>query len=144
MTPYEKIDFVFFDLKDRIQAGGKWGYHTLWHRVQKSPEKGINKTMFDEIIRKLKADDYITETPTDDGQPVYNITFKGLLFDGYGEEQGEAQRENTRLKFLEDRTLLIAERVKTLTVWITVATVIASLYSLLEILDKLFCIYPKR
>ena len=77
MTPLEKIDFVFFYLKDKIQVGGYWGYHNVWNHVKATSEADINETMFKEIIQKLKDDGYITERQIPDAQPVYNLTFTG-------------------------------------------------------------------
>jgi hypothetical protein len=126
MTPFEKIDFVFFYIKDKIQVGGHWGYNNIWNYVERTPEIGINKIMFDEIIKKLKEDGYITEKNIPEAQPVYNMTFKGLLFNGYNQEYKETQKLQQNVASLSSRTFW-------LTVVIALGTLIAAIYYLIEI-----------
>lgn len=130
MTPLEKIDFVFYYIKDKIQVGGNWGYHNIWNYVNATSEADINETMFKEIIQKLKNDGYITEKQIPDAQPVYNLTFTGSLFDGYNKNQVKIQKLSRQTRFL--------------TVVVSIGTGVAAIYYLLEILNHLFCIYPKK
>ena len=129
MTPLEKIDFVFFYLKDKIQVGGYWGYHNIWNYVRTTTEYDINETMFKEIIQKLKDDGYITERQIPDAHPVYNLTFTGSLFDGYNKNQVKIQKLSRQTRFL--------------TVVVSIGTGVAAIYYLLEILNHFFCLYPK-
>ena len=143
MTPHQQIDFIFLHLKEKIQYGGSYGYNNLWFRVEKTPETKINKTLFNEIIERLKQDNLITETKLEDAQPVYHITFKGLLFDGYEKEYELARQEKERLERIEDETLNVSRRMNRLTWIIMIGTAIAALYYLLEILNHWLNIYPK-
>src|SRR5690606_28755231 len=107
MTPLEQIDFVFFYIRDKITTGADWGYFNIWTHVQKTPETKINKTLFDEIILKLKEDGLLTEINNLGSQATYHITFKGLTFNGYVSEQQTLQMEKERLRILDDKTLTL-------------------------------------
>lgn len=130
MTPLEKIDFVFFHIKDKIQVGGYWGYHNIWNYVKATSKADINETMFNEIIQKLKDDGYITEKQIPDAQPVYNLTFTGSLFDGYNKNQVKIQKLSRETRFL--------------TVVVSIGTGVAAIYYLFEILNHWYYIYPKK
>ncbi len=92
MTPLEQIDFVFFFIRDKIQVGGNWGYNNIWNHVEKTTEAKINKTLFNEIIDKLKEDGLVTEVIQEAAQPTYHVTFKGLIFDGYNKQWSDSQK----------------------------------------------------
>lgn len=92
MTSLEQIDFVFFFIRDKIQVGGNWGYNNIWNHVEKTTEAKINKTLFNEIIAKLKEDGLVTEVILEAAQPTYHVTFKGLIFDGYNKQWSDSQK----------------------------------------------------
>jgi len=142
MTPLEQIDFVFFYIRDKIQVGGDWGYNNVWNHVEKTTEANINKTLFNEIINKLKEDELITE---DIGGPqlTYHVTFKGLIFEGYNLQWSNSQREINELKSLRTSSQSNSEKMTKLTNWVMIGTTIAALYYFLEILNHWFCIYSK-
>jgi len=144
MTPLEQIDFVFFFIRDKIQVGGNWGYNNIWNHVEKTTEAKINKTLFNEIINKLKEDELITEVIQEAAQHTYHVTFKGLIFEGYKQQWSESQRENNELKSLRQTSHINSLKMTRLTWWVMIWTSIAAIYYLLEILNHLFCIYPKN
>jgi len=120
MKPLEKIDFVFFYIKDKINAGGQWGYNNIWNHVKETKEVEINETMFKEIIKKLLNDGYITETQINEGQNVYNLTFEGQLFDGYLSQAKEISK--------------LSNETRRWSALVTAATVVGGIYALFEIL----------
>ncbi|MDO9614356.1 MAG: hypothetical protein Q7J86_07490 [Bacteroidota bacterium] len=128
MTPLEKIDFVFFFIKDKLKVGGQWGYNNIWNHIEATKDVEINKTMFDEIIKKLKIDGYIVEAEINGSQLVYNLTFVGLLFDGYNSAQKEIHKLQKQNRILS---------------WLLVfLTGVSAIYYIFEILNHYFCIYP--
>ncbi len=144
MTPLEQIDFVFFFIRDKIQVGGNWGYNNIWNHVEKTTESNINKTLFNEIINKLKEDELITEVDQKDAQPTYHLTFKGLIFEGYKQQWSDLQKENNEIKSLRKTSNINSLKMTRLTRWVMIGTSIAAIYYLLEILNHWFCIYPKK
>jgi len=144
MTPLEQIDFVFIFIRDKIQVGGNWGYNNIWNHVEKTTEAKINKTLFNEIINKLKEDKLITEVIQEDAQTTYHVTFKGLIFEGYKQQWSDSQRENNELKSLRQTSHINSLKMTRLTRWVMFWTSIAAIYYLLEILNHWFCIYPKN
>ena len=143
MTSLEQIDFVFFFIRDKIQVGGNWGYNNIWNHVEKTTEAKINKTLFNEIIAKLKEDGLVTEVNQEAVQPTYHVTFKGLIFDGYNQQWFDSQKENDELKSLRQTSNVNSLKMTRLTKWVMFGTSIAAIYYLLEILNHWFCIYPK-
>jgi len=116
MTPLDKIDFVFFYLKDKIEIGGSWGYYNIWNHVEKTPTTGIaSQKLLREILTRLTEDGFITEITQPEAQSTYHLTFKGVLFQGY-----KKKALNTKIK----NALYLAS---------LVAVIIAGLYYLLEI-----------
>jgi len=142
VTPLEQIDFVFFYLREKVTSGGHWGYQNIWFHVKGASETGINKTLLDEIIVKLKDDGLITEINNLDSQSTYHVTFKGLTFNGYASEKQSLQAEKERLKILDEKTLKLTSWTTRLTWIIAIGTFVAAIYYLLEILNHWFCIYP--
>ena len=143
MTPLEQIDFVFFHIKSKIQVGASWGYHNVWNYVKMTEEANINETMFKEIIQKLQDDGYLTEKYIEGAQPCYNVTFKGLIFEGYSKEHESLNEEKTWLKNLQVQTLKTSKKLNLVTWIIAVGTFFAALYYILEILNDFFSFYPK-
>lgn len=139
MTDLEKIDFVLTFIKIKMEVSAYWGYGIIWTHVEKTTELKINKTLFDEIINKLKEDCYIVDNETKD---ACRVTFKGLTFNGYVSEQLSHQEENARLRTLEEKTLKLTIWTTRLTWIIAIGTFVAAIYYLLEILNHWFCIYP--
>jgi len=144
MTPLEQIDFVFFYLKDKIQAGGSWGYYNISNYIDKCPETKINKVMLTEIVQKLKDDGYITEKQMPEAQPVYHVTFKGLIFEGYTKEYETSMKETVWLKNIQIQTLTTSRKLNILTWIIAIGTGIAAIYYILEIFSHWFCIHTKN
>lgn len=138
MTALEQIDFVFFYIKEHTQFGGNVSDFAVKDRVDRTPETNITETMRLEIIKRLKSDGYVSEATVEDSQPFYHLTFQGVLFDGYKKAKEESQKEELRLQTLADQNLLVAKKVKNLTIWIAVATVVAGFYGILQIIDW-FC-----
>lgn len=143
MNSLEKIDFVFFFIREKISVGGYWGYINVWNHVSQTEEADINKTLFKEIINKLKEDSLIIEINEIDGQPTYHVTFKGLIFQGYVTEESNNQKEFEEVRNLRQSTVDLQKGLNRLTFWIVIGALIAAIYYLLEILNHFFCIYPK-
>ena len=119
MTPLEKIDFVFFYIKEHTQFGGCVSEFAIQDRVKKTPETKITPTLLKEIINRLKTDKFITELILPEAQPVYHSTFEGVLFQGYKKKA-------------------FNERVKNILYSVSlVAVIIAGLYYLIEVYKDL-------
>ena len=153
MTPLEQIDFAFFYIKSREQLSASWSAEYMWNLyISKTPESGINRTVFDEIIKQLVNDDYIRELPINDSsQKSYHVTFKGRIFNGYVEYQSSLRENNERISGLEeenrkfqDATLKNSRYLNRLTLILTIGTGMAALFYLFEILNHWFCIYPRK
>lgn len=153
MTPYQQIDFVFFYIKDKEQFSASFSTEYIWNLyVSKTLEAGINRMIFDEIIKQLVADGYITELPLSDSpQRMYHVTFKGRSFNGYVEQQTILVENQKRLKALESANLLYqsnsvknSRNLNYLTIILAIGTSIAAAYYILEILNHWICIYPKK
>ena len=143
MTPLEKIDFVFFYIREKISVGGNWGYNNIWNHVKQTDEADINETLFKEIIRKLKRDGLLTEVNNPESQLIYHVTFNGLTFDGYTEERKSLDAEKLQLTNIQNRILKLSSKMNCLTAIIAVGTGFAAIYYIFEILNHFFCIYPK-
>ena len=115
MKPLEQIDFVFFYIKEHTQSGGSVSEFAIKDRVERTPEKNITPTLLKEIINRLKTDKFITDVILPETQPIYNLTFEGVLFRGY-----EKEAFNKRIKNILYSVSLIA-------------VIIAGLYYLIEI-----------
>lgn len=134
MTDIEKLDFVLNFIKSKMTVSAHWGYGLVWTHIEKTTELKINKTLFDEIINKLKKDGYIVDNETKD---ACRVTFEGLIFKGYKKQEEENQELQRTVNSLSVRTFW-------LTVAIAVGTGVAAIYYLLEILNSLFSIYPTK
>lgn len=95
--------------------------------------------MFKEIIQKLKDDGYITEKQFPDAQPVYNLTFTGLIFDGYNQEH----QQQKDIQKLQQTVFSLSQYTFWLTVVIALGTFVAAVCYSLEILNHFFCLYLK-
>lgn len=146
----KKIDFIFFDFKKKATHGIGISRDYIWNfLVSKTPELEINKTMYDEIIRKLVEDGYVREELAAGSPPTYHLTFNGLSFKGYEEEVNTQNAEKTRLGNLESENQLFqreglnnARRMNLLTLILAIGTGIAAVYYILEILHHCWKIYP--
>lgn len=144
MTPYEQIDFVFFYLKEKIQYGGSYGYQNILNRVIATPEANIKVTLLNEILLRLEQDGFITKSIIPNAQPVYQITFKGLLFDGYTKSH-QALNEKERFEnYVQSQNIKNGKYLNRLTLILAIVTGIAAVYYILEILNHWFCIYPRK
>lgn len=141
MIPLDQIDLVFFHIRDKIQTGGNWGYNNIWNFVEQTSEAKINKTLFNEIIKKLKEDELISEIIQEGYQSTYHITFKGLIFEGYKQQWTDSQLEKDELKSLRHASHINSLKMTRLTRWVMIGTSIAAIYYLLEILNHWFCIF---
>lgn len=139
MNPLEKIDFVFFYVKDKISVGGHWGHGHIWSYVERATEFEINLTLFDEIISKLKEDGLITEIDNSPAAQTYHVTFKGLVFDGYKTERESLNAEKLRVRNIENQNQKLSSVLNRLTFLIALGTGIAAIYYLLQIWDYFFC-----
>ena len=140
MTDLEKIDFVFFYIRDKIKVGGNWGHNNIWTHVEKTPEAEINYTLFTEIINKLKKDGLLIENTPRDSQWTYHVTFEGLIFQGYVNKYSEDQKESQEARNLRQVTVDLQKQMNRLTGWIvfgTLATVVIGILTLLK--DYLKC-----
>jgi len=151
MIPLEQIDFVFFFIRSREQLSASWSNEYIWNLyISKTPEAGINRTLFEEIIKQLVEDDYIREAPINDSpQKTYHVTFKGRLFKGYVAYQNSLEENNKRISDLEkenrkfqEMTLKNSRYLNRLTFILAFGTGIAALFYLFEILNHWLCIYP--
>lgn len=143
MTPLEKIDFVFFYIREKLVVGGNWGYNNIWNHVRDTKELDMNETMFKEIIVKLKNDGFLTEINGNNSQSGYHITFNGLIFQGYVTEELNNQKELHEVRSLRQATVDLQRVLNRLTCWIVIGSIVAAVYYILEILNHFFCIYPK-
>ena len=136
MNPLEQIDAIFFWLKERIITGGYHGYHNIENYVKQTPELGINTTILIEILKRLQEDGYITKTPPPQGisgQPVYNVSFKGLLFDGYVKAKTQADLDVAFQRGIANATLDNANLLNRLTIWLAIFAGISAVYYAIEI-----------
>lgn len=139
MTPLEKIDFIFLYLKEQTQYGGSWGYQNIENRVLKTPEAEISITMLKEILERLKRDNLITESLSSQSQPVFHLTFDGVLFDGYQKQKLENQKEQERTKFLAEKMVNLSARMTRLTFWIMFGTLMMAAYAIFQTVIYFFC-----
>ena len=119
-------------VKSKMENSAYWGYGLIWNHVEKTTELKINKTLFAEIINKLKEDGYIVDNETKDS---YRVTFKGLIFKGYVLTELDNQEEIQKLKNLRQRTVDLQKQMNRLTGWIvfgTLATVVIGILPLLK------------
>ena len=141
MNPLQQIDAVFFWLKAKALNGGYYGYQNIENYVKQTPELGINTTILKEILRRLIEDGFITRTSPPQGIPgqsVYNVSFKGLLFDGYVKAKESADAEVEFQKGVAKATLQNAELLNRLTKWLAVFAGISALYYLVEMAKFFF------
>lgn len=119
-------------IKSKMENSAYWGYGLICNHVEKTTELKINKTLFAEIINKLKEDGYIVDNETKDS---CRVTFKGLIFKGYVLTELDNQEEIQKLKNLRQRTVDLQKQMNRLTGWIvfgTLATVVIGILPLLK------------
>jgi hypothetical protein len=137
MTPREQIDYVFFFIKKHLENSATISTEYIWNlKVSKDPETGINRLMFDDILKQLELDKLIEKEPMEEGvaQSMYHITFNGRLFDGYVEKHKETENQKARIRSLENANRSNANRMTLLTVFIAIGTIVAAIYYILEII----------
>ncbi|MBO9150761.1 hypothetical protein ACFOTA_00960 [Chitinophaga sp. GCM10012297] len=136
MNPLAQIDAVFFWLKDKLSTGGYYGYHNIENFVTRTPELKINITLLKEILKRLEADGYVSRMqPAGGGQEVYNVTFKGLVFDGYVIEDEEKKLSANIAKI----TVNNSQNLNRLTFWLVIFSGIAALYYAVELYKFFWC-----
>lgn len=128
VNPLKQIDFVFNFIKEKspyfdLLTTDKVVQHTLDNK----DSIGINRTRFNQIISKLKEDDFIEEKGPDD-KKYYNITFKGVIFIGY--EQTEYERIKSYLQAKANQKAILY-----LTLIIAVGTSVAAGYYFYQLND---------
>lgn len=143
-NPYLQIDFVFIFLKERSELSAAYGKENIWNHIKATPEKGINRQMFEEILQRLLDDKYIRETITPDTQSTFHLTFNGRLFSGYADEFQLLNEAKMRINKMQDDNLRISRKVKVLTLWLAIGTSLAAIYYVLEVLNHWICIYPRK
>lgn len=137
MNPLEKIDAILNFLKDRSDLSASFSKEYIWNLyVSKTPELDINRQVYEEILKKLVEDGYVREENEKNFQSVYHLTMKGLLFEGYLNNQKENQ------KLLQTATSL-SNGIFWLTTVIAIGSGAAAVYYIFEILNHFYCIYPK-
>lgn len=132
MSEFEKIDFVLNFIKEKMSISAYWGQGLIWKHVEDTKEAGINKTLFLEILNKLREDGFIVDNETKD---ACRVTFKGLIFKGYVLTELDNQEESQIVKNLRQRTVDLQEQMNVLTKWIvigTLATVAVGILTLLK------------
>ena len=144
MTSLEQIDFVFFHIKSKIQYGGSYGYQNIWFYVEATPETKINPTLLKEILKRLIEDGLVTETIYPETQPVYHVTFKGVIFDGYNKSYLELREKEQFDDYTQKQNTRNGEYLNRLTLILAIVTSIAAIYYILEIFNNFFSIYPKK
>ncbi|WP_129021313.1 hypothetical protein [Edaphocola flava] len=136
----QKLDFVLDYFKKKKEFSATYNYSLIETYVKRTPEMNITTLILKEILEKLVSDGYLTKTEKPTGLSYYNISFKGLVFEGYVLVYTLSQKEIQRVNMLEQeqRALAysqnqVAEKTKNLTVWVAIGTIIAAVYYLLEI-----------
>ena len=129
-TPYEQIDSVFFFIKDKIELGGSYSKEYIWNLyVSRTPKMKINETLYNEIIERLISDGYIRMIKLPNAeQPIFHVTFDGLVHEGYLAEFQKTQATDVRTRRIERQQFY-------LTLILAASGVVASAYYILEILD---------
>ncbi|MDQ2718200.1 MAG: hypothetical protein M3Z26_00360 [Bacteroidota bacterium] len=147
MTPYEQIDLVFFYIKNKEELSASFSTEYIWNLfVSKQSDSGINRTMYNEIIKQLVEFGYVAELSlSDTSQKLYHVTFKGRLFNGYVEQQVSLSENNKRIMALENanqkfqiESLRNSHNLNSITWILAIGTTFAALYYLLEILCYFF------
>lgn len=149
VSAYEQIDFVFDYIKGYLKHSAMISTEYIWNHVkeERTPEMGINRLMFEEIISQLLSDEYISpkampEGDAADGQKMYNITFKGRLFTGYAQSNKAFLLEQAYRKQLDDWNIAFqrqqtksSAQMNLLTFVIAMGTMVAAVYYIVEILN---------
>lgn len=133
----EQIDFVLNFLKSKQDLDASFSYMIIENHIKRTPELNITITILREILKKLVNDGYISEKITPGIQPIYNVSFEGLVFEGYVHENEANQKEQERLRILENRQLALSRRMNVLTLVVAIGTTVAAVYYLLEIVKYL-------
>lgn len=122
---------------------------TTWHDLrQRFPDSMINKEIMRTILRKLIRDNYVdrfsglTLIPKDEEVGYVNETkiqrnFEGDLFveaGGYAQQKINSDEENTRLKKVENSQLKQGKTLNNLTLGIVIASVVAAIYYVIQII----------
>lgn len=132
MSPEQQIDFVFLFLKDKFQYGTQYSKDYAWSTyVSASPEVGINKLMYDEIIRLLIEEGYVREVILD--QPFLHITMKGLIFVGYNRTKEALDANEKELGRIRNLQIQQSSQMSFLTMLVAVGTLVAAVYYCLAI-----------
>ncbi|NOW97986.1 hypothetical protein [Mucilaginibacter sp. SG564] len=129
----KKLDTLLQLFKDEQEA-------ISWHFIKEMMEgKGIKASdlEIERYVNQLKADDFIMQN----GDGLFLIKIKGLLFDGYEKDILNRSLENSRLANLEIAQTLSRNQMNFLTGIIAIGTLIAAVYYSIEIYKELhsFC-----
>ena len=144
MNSFKQIDFVLSYLKERSELSADFAKENIWNYIRQTPEIGINKQIFDEILQRLVDDGYIKETIREKTQPIYHLTFNGRIFEGYLNRNISLNQEREWLKHLQILTLNNSNKLNLITWIIAIGTLIAAIYYILEILNHCYAIYPVK
>lgn len=136
----QKLDFVLNYFKNKKEFSATYNYSLIEMYVKRTPEMNITILMLKEILEKLVSDGYLTKTEKSTGLTSYNISFKGLVFEGYVSSYIASQKEKIRVNMLEEEQRALAysqkeisQKMNNLTLWVAIGTIIAAIYYLLEI-----------
>ncbi|NSL88646.1 hypothetical protein ECE50_017530 [Chitinophaga sp. Mgbs1] len=104
LNPYQQIDKIFIFIKEKADEGGSFSREYIWNLfVSKDSELNINKTMYNEMIAKLREDGYIraAKPVMSTTNEAFHVTFKGRLFTGYEAEYIERQQSQQNIAELQ-------------------------------------------
>jgi hypothetical protein len=137
MDILDKLDKVFFWLKNRTDLGAYWTKEYIWtFYIEREKESGINHQQFDEIFERLLQDDLIRKRNVEEAKPTYHLTTNGYEFIGYKNEKErkealEANDKNYKSSYLES-----SQGTTKWTKWIAYGTVVLVAVAILTLLKQ--------
>jgi len=128
-TPIQKIDLVLKTIKNSDERLAEFQLYRL------HVEHDINEIEMKAILNRLTADGYILRSANNFYDEGFIASFDGMLFAGYENDSKAKQDQNLRLKHIEENQMQQAMSMTTLTTWIAIATVVAGIYYVTQLID---------
>lgn len=137
MTAYQQIDEILKILYEN--SNGIFEDDILNESIKRKSHD--NKNAFDQMLKKLIKDGYLTDNPSKDNpnKSFYFISFEGRLFfesGGYKQKIIDDASENTRLDKIEMSQKVNRRWMTGLTLILAVASLLAGLYYCVELYWK--------
>jgi hypothetical protein len=129
-TLIKQLDFVFFVLKDRPEwiEQDKFNPYLITHNVV------INQNKILVLLDYLADEKLVDKLQIQPGFFKYRITVKGLLFNGFENQDNSANEEHARLELLEDQQVAQAKALNKLTRLLARGMMVASIFAFLLLL----------